>query len=131
LDKEGMLSLPPGVPKISSFGLNGIVFVSARMKTVGDLLRMVDSHIDRVVVDKTELTGVYDYAARFAQETGGGPASAGAQSGQKDLAPAPPGSEVPGIREAFERLLGLKLEDSVGAVPVVIVDRVNARPSEN
>jgi uncharacterized protein (TIGR03435 family) len=135
LDKSGMLSLPPGIPKITSLGLNGIMFVSARMKTLGDLLRAVDPYISRIVVDKTDLTGSYDYAIKFEPEVGSrsriGTASAAAQSEPKDLLSSLPGSEVPRIREALERQLGLKLEDRVGPVQVVVVDRVNRRPTEN
>jgi uncharacterized protein (TIGR03435 family) len=71
--------------------------------------------VDRIVVDRTGLTGRYDFELNYAS-----PGST-----------APPGADAPpDIYEALQDQLGLKLEPIRGPVPVFVVDHVE-RPSEN
>lgn len=134
LDDAGMLWTPVGSPTLSTLTLNGITFISGRMKTIADLLGAVESHTSRIVVDRTSLTGKYDFALRFESETGGRlrPFSdAAARPGPSDLLPQDGTSSAISLREAFGRQLGLTLEDGKGSVSVIVVDRVNGEPTEN
>jgi uncharacterized protein (TIGR03435 family) len=78
----------------------------------------------RMVVDKTGLTGNYDFKLDFTPEPG-------------QMAPPPPGIEKeplpapgPSIFTALQEQLGLKLQSAKGPVEVIVVDRVE-KPSAN
>jgi uncharacterized protein (TIGR03435 family) len=78
----------------------------------------------RMVVDKTGLTGNYDFKLDFTPEPG-------------QMAPPPPGVEKeplpppgPSIFTALQEQLGLKLQSAKGPVEVIVIDRVE-KPSAN
>ena len=81
--------------------------------------------LDRVVVDRTGLTGTYDFSLRFAPERGsipvinGQPAAISAEDAAK-----------PSIFTALQEQLGLKLEPTKGLVEELVVDHIQL-PSEN
>jgi uncharacterized protein (TIGR03435 family) len=75
----------------------------------------------RVVIDKTGLTGKYDWKLTWAPSMGmGGPMMKGADNGTGSDA------DAPGLFTALEEQLGLKLEPQKGPVQVVVVDHVEA-----
>ena len=77
--------------------------------------------VNRPVLDKTGLTGTYDFVIEFTpQFTGPLPPGANFQ-------PDPTG---PTFLEALKEQLGLKLESQTGPVDVIVVDHVD-HPSEN
>jgi uncharacterized protein (TIGR03435 family) len=137
-DKNGHADLPPGKPgMIIFFPRPGspVASASARMMTLDVLLRGLALQFGRPVVDKTGLTGTYDFKLLWvpdqAQMGGIGPTPASAppsgQAGLLDAASDP----APSLSAAFERQLGLKLEDKKGPVVVLVVDHVNRTPTEN
>jgi uncharacterized protein (TIGR03435 family) len=78
------------------------------------------NQVGRPVIDKTGLTGNYDFEVTFMPEgrIGGGPAG-----------PLPPGVELPAIDPnapslftALQEQLGLKLEAGRGPVEVLVID---------
>jgi uncharacterized protein (TIGR03435 family) len=80
----------------------------------------------RVVIDKTGLTGFYDVVLTYTPAPG-----------QLPLAPPPPGVELPSIDPngpslftAIQEQLGLKLESTRGPVEVVVIDSIEP-PTEN
>jgi uncharacterized protein (TIGR03435 family) len=122
-NKDGLPEFPPGVPGM--FATAGgtppdrFAWVTARMQTIGSLLNMLQFQIGRPVVDKTGLTGIYDFNLRY---EGGSAASPSA-----DAASDP----EPTLFEAFEKQLGLRFEAKKGPVEVLVVDKVNRTPTEN
>jgi uncharacterized protein (TIGR03435 family) len=77
--------------------------------------------LDRPVVDKTGLSGWYDFDLEWAPDEtqfGGG------------LPPASEGSQSPPLFEAIQQQLGLKLEATRGPVAALVVDQAE-RPSAN
>ena len=72
----------------------------------------------RMVLDKTGLTGSYDFSLDWTDE-----APAGAET-------APEASNGASIFTAVEEQLGLKLQPAKGPVPVMVVDQLE-RPTEN
>jgi uncharacterized protein (TIGR03435 family) len=77
--------------------------------------------LDRPVIDKTGLTGGYNFSLDFSwQPISGAPASEGVASEPTS----------PDIFTALEKQLGLKLEPGRGAIRQLIVDHVE-RPSED
>jgi uncharacterized protein (TIGR03435 family) len=134
-DKDGSMMLPPGAPNMIFYSLNGVSHVSARMQTIASLLRSLENQLGRAVVDKTGLTGSYDFNMTYAPDRStmvsiGPPAAPEPPSGQPstlDTASDP----VPNLFAAFESQLGLKLESKKGPIEVLVVDKVNRTPTEN
>ncbi len=95
---------------------------------------VAQGYIDHPVVDLTGLTGSYDFSARWAPRgrtlgrVGAVPAGGG------DAGPAPsspdPTAELT-VFEAMERQLGLKLAVQKHPMPVVVIDHVERKPTEN
>jgi uncharacterized protein (TIGR03435 family) len=71
--------------------------------------------LDRKVIDKTGLTGTYDFALAI-------PRKSGPDQGGDDLAPP---SVFDGLRQ-----LGLQLIPATGPLPGIVVDHIE-RPSAN
>ena len=83
--------------------------------------------LQRPVIDKTGLTGMFDVRVEWtADQSTPGLVAPG-------LAPAPPGAGDPNgksIFTAIQEQLGLKLESTKGPVQFLVIDRLE-RPSEN
>jgi len=77
--------------------------------------------LDRPVVDKTGLTGRYDFDLEWAPDE--------TQFGG-DLPPASAAATSPPLFEAIQQQLGLRLEATRGPVAALVVDTVE-RPSAN
>jgi bla regulator protein BlaR1 len=92
---------------------------------ISDLARLLSQRLGHNVLDKTGLTGKYDYVVQWPREEAQAPMSDGAEGG----APAPDSSE-PSIFTAIQEQLGLKLESGRAPVEVLVIDHVEA-PSEN
>jgi uncharacterized protein (TIGR03435 family) len=87
------------------------------------LVSQLSQQLGRSVIDKTGLTGQYDFDLKWTPEFGqsqGGPADAG----------PPPDSPGPSIFTALQEQLGLKLESTKSQVDVLVVDHAE-QPSEN
>jgi uncharacterized protein (TIGR03435 family) len=89
---------------------NGSGTMTAVGRTMPELAQWVGSQVDRMVVDRTGLTGTYDFDVRFT----------------RDDARALPPDAAPLLYTALQEQLGLKLEPARGPVPFVVIDRVSA-----
>jgi uncharacterized protein (TIGR03435 family) len=109
--KAGDPPPPAGSPDIA---LNrGHIAIRAGMPVlVWTLSRSRD--VDRVILDKTGLTGTYDFDLKWTPEGKG-----------EDLS-----DSGPSIFTAIQQQLGLKLEPQKGPVEIIVIDHVQ-RPSEN
>lgn len=97
------------------------------IKTLVDTL---SREVGRPVLDKTGLTGKYDFTFRFARDDLRLQAPQGAAvSDQPALAVSDP-SGGPTLFTALQQYLGLKLETGKGPVEIMVIDHVE-RPSEN
>jgi uncharacterized protein (TIGR03435 family) len=136
LDRDGDPQFPPGRPVATSFAtMERIVFL-ARMQGIDGLIKQLQGPAGYPIVDKTGLTGLYDYTLKVAN-----PAAARSEP----LAPVPDGvsgAEVPGasapaasFRSSFEsamvKQLGLQLRRAKATVDVLVVDSFNKAPAEN
>jgi uncharacterized protein (TIGR03435 family) len=90
------------------------------MDMLGQFLRQ---SVDRTVVDRTGLSGVFDFTLEFAPELGPG-------SQPSTTASASDPSTLPAIFTALQEQLGLKLETQKGPVDVIVIDHVQ-EPSPN
>ena len=89
------------------------------------LARTLSKQLRRIVVNKTGLTGIYDFSLHFMPEQGG------LQADPEN--PSPPASadtSGPSLFTAVQEQLGLKLESTKAPIEVVVIDHVE-RPSGN
>jgi bla regulator protein blaR1 len=82
--------------------------------------------VDRPVIDKTGLSGNFNFKLNWTTDPGQGFGPPGPPPGT-DAAPQPDG---PSIFTALQEQLGLRLESDKGPVEMIVIDRVE-RPSEN
>ena len=90
--------------------------MAAFAKAMPSLQRAAPYFAKRLVVDRTELSGLWNFSFRFTA---------------KVRADAPVAGENISIFDALEEQLGLKLEASTVPMPVIVVDSVNRKPTGN
>jgi len=130
----------PGEPPPNLCGLlmtgpvaNGGIMMELRGSTTKQLAQTLSGRLDRPVVDKTEIAGLYTFHLEFAPDPGmpgfqvprPEPGAAGAGSN-----PAPADTALPTIFTALQEQLGLKLTSEKGPVQYLIIDHVE-KPSAN
>jgi uncharacterized protein (TIGR03435 family) len=84
-------------------------------------MSMLTGPAGRIVVDRTGLTGAYDFDFEYALDPAPGAAPAGGATAVSDR---------PGLFTALEEQLGLKLQATRAPIDVTIIDRVTP-PTEN
>jgi len=104
------------------------------------LVQILSTQLGRTVVDKTGLTGRYDFAWQFtldpSQLRAGGiqePAAGAASSGGTTTGAAPFIPSDPqgtSLFTAVQEQLGLKLESGKGPVEIIVIDHIE-KPSDN
>jgi uncharacterized protein (TIGR03435 family) len=134
---------PPDM--ITSLGW-GVIIVQAHQKPIADLVKVMGRMINQSlgenpndfaspkarVLDRTGLTGTYDFTLRFSCELCQFATTNGAVAPPPTPLPADtPGGE-PGIFAALQKQLGLKL-NKVKALPLdmIVVDHVEKTPTAN
>jgi uncharacterized protein (TIGR03435 family) len=95
---------------------------------IANLVRMLSLRLGRTVLDKTGLTGKYDFKLEFAPDQTQGPAFGGGDGG--GVPAPPPESSGPSIFTAVQEQLGLKLESGKGPVEIIVIEHAE-RPSQN
>jgi uncharacterized protein (TIGR03435 family) len=107
-----------GPGQLTSTGIGLPMFVNVLSRLAG-----------RAVIDKTGLTGSYDFALQWTPEMGQGPMTPG---GPGPGAGGPPPAEAsgPSLFTALQEQLGLKLESEKAQMDVLVIEHVE-RPSEN
>jgi uncharacterized protein (TIGR03435 family) len=88
---------------------------AARSVPVSGILPVFSSTLDRKVIDKTGLSGIFDIDLQWNEDDDGPTAS---------------DSDHPSIFTAFQEQLGLKLESQKGPVEILVIVRAE-KPSEN
>jgi uncharacterized protein (TIGR03435 family) len=134
-DRDGFPQIPPGKSGMASAPVNGLNRMTVRGMPLSMLLFQVGAQLGTItgqntyapgrIVDKTGLTGNYDFNLEFAGGFGIGaalslPASADASE--------PSG---PSLIEAIEKQLGLKLTKVNSPVDVLVIDHAEKAPTEN
>jgi len=113
---------PIGPPPLIFVVTPPAVRLPGRYATMGELASVFQrGALDRPVVDKTGLSGRYDFDLEFTPDD---TQFSGALGG------LPGDSPLPGLFTAIQQQLGLRLEATKGPVDVLVVDRAE-RPSEN
>jgi uncharacterized protein (TIGR03435 family) len=139
-DSDGWMVPPPGVPRmfVAMDPSGRKERLSARMQSIAALVMRLQSLLKRPVVDKTGLSGVYDftltYPSRFSEATVAAANAYFAAVRSSAEAPAPPYGEgtasepVTDLPKALEVQLGLKLENKKGPIEVLVIDKFNPAP---
>jgi uncharacterized protein (TIGR03435 family) len=93
------------------------------------LARVLSDQLGRTVVDKTGLTGNYDFTLQWTPDDAPPPTPGGADGGapHNDNATDAVG---PSLFTAVQEQLGLKLESSKGTADVIVIDHIDL-PTEN
>ena len=107
---------PPGTQRLFTLRSKGkSVLVTVTSGDMAQFTAQFSRHnsVDRPVIDKTGLTGTYDYKLEWGDDTA-----------------ADADTRVPSIYTAVQEQLGLRLEPAKAPVRVLIIDRAE-KPSEN
>jgi uncharacterized protein (TIGR03435 family) len=115
----------------SSQGPNGTGFVMRFRgggQTIDNIVRQLEALADRPIVNRTGLTGLYDFDLEFVPRFVGQPLATGGISaaGQGPVAPIDDG---PTMFDAVQQL-GLKLESTRGPVEYLVIDSVE-KPTDD
>jgi len=115
---------------LGMMGLGGPVI--AQSVAIPNLVRLLSMVLGRPVLDKTGLTGKYDFTLKWTPDESQGGANAGAPGGLPNGQPAIPAEDPSGasLFTAIQEQLGLKLESGKGPVEIIMIERAE-RPSGN
>ena len=101
-----------------------------RQGTPAGLAFQLSVQLGRTVIDKTGLTGEYDFTLVWSPEPGQGGLEAIGLPPDPNLPPPPTDLNRPSIFNAVQEQLGLRLESQKGPVEMIIIDSAE-KPSEN
>jgi len=128
-DKGGALELNGSGAIFSIFpAANGATArMSAKALPSSEIASRLANSLRRPVIDKTGLTGKYDFTLEFTLDTTGMALPPGFLAATDNNA-SDPGSD---IASAVEKQLGLKLTPTKGKLDVIVVERAEKIPTEN
>ena len=129
---------PPNLCGVMMLGRtgNGDMMIEVRGLTMTQLAQRLSGRVDRTIVDKTGITGKFNFHLEFTPDPyirgQGVPAGRGGEVGDRanpgDLAPSSdPG---PNLFVALQEQIGLKLSSDQGPVSFLIIDHVE-KPTAN
>jgi bla regulator protein blaR1 len=132
---------PNGMKLPGGHGGAGLMFMgmgelTAQGLPIAPLVRELSLQLGRTVIDKTGLTGEYDFSLKWTSDvTVGAFGERLAPSGTEGSHPgaggtSEPESSAPSIFPAIQDQLGLKLESEKGPVEILVIDHVE-KPSAN
>lgn len=125
--KDGVLSSPGFVITISPGAGRADVHAISRAQPLSKLTAMLGNQVNRPVLDKTGLTGNYDFTLEFTMDMNRlttPPPPAGAAG---DIATDP----SPDIGSALQEQLGLRLVASKARLDVLVIDHAEKVPTAN
>jgi len=121
---DGFPDLPPNRPgMVAQHSVSGgfvLVRLKAQQEPISALARMLRLPDGQPMVDKTGLTGKYDFTLEFSSEV---PSAASGGDAQLPV--------TPNLFTALQQQLGLQLVDKKIPFDVVVVDSVDKLPTEN
>lgn len=114
---------------LSLLGLNGpSAHTVAKAQPLSKLTTMLGNQVGRPVLDKTGLTGKYDFSIEFTPNLPPGlPGPGTAVAAQVDNTSEP----GPNLADAVQRQLGLRLVASKAKLDVVVIDKAEKVPTAN
>jgi uncharacterized protein (TIGR03435 family) len=94
------------------------------------LARVFSQDTSRVVIDKTGLTGHYDFTLHYTPERPLGPPHGGDAGPGPEMKAPESDANGPTLVTAVQEQLGLKLQPAKGQVDILVIDRIE-KPSPN
>jgi uncharacterized protein (TIGR03435 family) len=95
------------------------------------LIQALSPQVGRTIIDKTGLTGYYDYTLKWTPDNSPPPMAGGPEGGPpRGDAGSAPDAGGPSLFTAIQEQLGLKLEPQRGPVDVIVIDHIDP-PSPN
>jgi uncharacterized protein (TIGR03435 family) len=117
---KGPDGLPAGPHKFN-FGADGVIVQALPMSFVANNLAM---HLDQPVVDRTGLTGDYDFTLKFSPESLAAVHDHGPNGAKETTMPVNSISAHNAmLLSAIDEQLGLKLDPQTIPLPVLVIDR--------
>ena len=111
-------STPDSKPPANPFTQSGPLWrISFTNKSIPDFIVSLDINVDRPVIDKTGLTGNYDFTLEF-------------EHNNPDVTPVNSPDANRSIYSAVQEQLGLQLVPAKEPVEIIVIDHAD-RPSEN
>jgi uncharacterized protein (TIGR03435 family) len=127
---------PPNVCGFMTARPNGKggMTIDVRGSTMTQLTQRLSVFLDRTVVDKTGIAGMFNFHLEFAPDPNmpgqSRFASRDGDAGNAGNPASPPADTGPGLFVAIQEQIGLKLAPDKGPVPFLIIDHAE-KPSEN
>ncbi len=103
---------------------SSVDFEGGTLSTLAGMLGLI---VDRPVIDKTGITGYFEIHLKFSLDDSAALRPSTTDPGSPAAVPA---SDAPGIFQAIQEQLGLKLAAAKGPVDVLVIDHIE-RPSAN
>jgi len=130
---EGGIKVPDGKGGTGTMLVGDKGMLTFRGLPITFLIGILGQQLGRTVVDKTGLTGKYDFSWQFVPSAAmirqfGGAAADGGSAGTSTGIPADP--DGTDLFTAVQEQLGLKLEAGKGPVEVFVIDHIE-KPSDN
>jgi uncharacterized protein (TIGR03435 family) len=132
-DRDGLPQLAPGSNTMAMFPIPNGNRYSARQQPLSALARLLTNPLGKPVVDKTGLTGKYDFNLTFVRDERTSanmvrnPGPSTAATNPADAVNNGP----PDLFTAMQEQLGLRLDQKKIPVDVLVVDRAEKTPKEN
>jgi uncharacterized protein (TIGR03435 family) len=146
LDADGYPAIPHGIAGMQSVPLNGVSHATFQARPISGFLFLIQSSLGSMtgpntwaparVIDKTGLTGLYDFKLEFAGGMGPGAAfqpqqSLGASAGPDGMLDIQDPGGGPDLFTALEKQLGLTLTKGKATYDVLVIDKASRVPTEN
>jgi uncharacterized protein (TIGR03435 family) len=128
--KDGDADSPRGPPRGSRMRMMGPGQVESENTPVKFLAHILSQQLGKSVVDRTGLTGSYDYTLQWTPDDASMPMKGGEGGGPPAHDESAPPSGGPSLFTAVEEQLGLKIESTKGPVDVIVIDHLDL-PSAN
>ena len=91
------------------------------MESLSQLVAHLENEITQPVVDKTGLTGEFDFNLEYSPE--------GLRPGRREA--DAPSEDAPGLVDAVQLQLGLKLESKKEPIDILVIDHIDKVPTGN
>jgi uncharacterized protein (TIGR03435 family) len=127
IGKDGFPTLPPGRRGMIQMQLVGRRRIAGNVQSMKDLTDLLGNQVGAPVVDKTGLSGTYDFTLDFALGPGRGVDALVAPG----ASPTDNTADVPNFFSALQEQLGLKLEQKNGPLDFIVIDGAEKVPTEN
>lgn len=134
LDKNGDHLLSPGIVTMMVLvGSNGpSAHTVAKAQPLSQLTTILGNQVHRPVLDKTGLTGKYDFSLEFTPDMSRVPPP---PPEEQRLGAGPPAENVnagpPDVAVAIQQQLGLRLVAAKARLDVVVIDKADKVPTDN